>query len=37
MNILKSEKQEMIIGGLVEGNSIRSTSRMTGSIFNLGY
>jgi IS1 family transposase len=30
MNILKSEKQEMVIGGLVEGASIRSIERMTG-------
>ena len=30
MNILKSEKQEMIIGGLVEGSSIRSIERMSG-------
>ena len=30
MNILKSEKQEMVIGGLVEGSSIRSIERMTG-------
>jgi IS1 family transposase len=29
MNILKSEKQEMVIGGLVEGSSIRSIERMT--------
>jgi IS1 family transposase len=27
---LKSEKQEMVIGGLVEGSSIRSIERMTG-------
>jgi IS1 family transposase len=30
MNILKSEKKEAIIGGLVEGISIRSLERMTG-------
>ena len=30
MNILKSEKQEMVIRGLVEGSSIRSIERMTG-------
>lgn len=30
MNILKSEKKEAIIGGLVEGVSIRSLERMTG-------
>ncbi len=30
MNILKSEKQAMVIGGLVEGSSIRSIERMTG-------
>jgi len=30
MNILKSEKQEMVIKGLVEGSSIRSIERMTG-------
>jgi len=30
MNNLKSEKQEMVIGGLVEGSSIRSIERMTG-------
>lgn len=30
MNILKTEKQEMVIGGLVEGSSIRSIERMTG-------
>ena len=30
MNILRSEKQEMVIGGLVEGSSIRSIERMTG-------
>ena len=30
MNILKSEKQGMIIGGLVEGSSIRSIERMSG-------
>lgn len=29
MNILKSEKQETIIGALVEGSSIRSIERMT--------
>ncbi len=29
MNILKSEKQEMVIKGLVEGSSIRSIERMT--------
>jgi transposase-like protein len=29
MNILKTEKQEAIIGGLVEGCSIRSIERMT--------
>jgi IS1 family transposase len=29
MNNLKSEKQEMVIGGLVEGSSIRSIERMT--------
>ena len=30
MNILKSEKQEMVIRGLVDGSSIRSIERMTG-------
>ncbi len=30
MNILKTEKQEAIIGGLIEGCSIRSIERMTG-------
>jgi IS1 family transposase len=30
MNILKIEKQEMVIKGLVEGSSIRSIERMTG-------
>ena len=30
MNILKTEKQEMVIRGLVEGSSIRSIERMTG-------
>jgi len=30
MNILESSKQEMIIGSMVEGSSIRSTERMTG-------
>lgn len=30
MNILKAEKKEAIIGGLVEGVSIRSLERMTG-------
>lgn len=30
MNILNSQKQEMIIGALVEGSSIRSIERMTG-------
>jgi IS1 family transposase len=30
MNILKPEKQEMVIKGLVEGSSIRSIERMTG-------
>lgn len=30
MNILKTEKQAMVIGGLVEGSSIRSIERMTG-------
>lgn len=30
MNILKSDKQNAIIGGLVEGMSIRSLERMTG-------
>jgi len=30
MNILKTEKQEMVIKGLVEGSSIRSIERMTG-------
>lgn len=30
MNFLNSKKQEMIIGALVEGVSIRSTERMTG-------
>ena len=30
MNILKNEKREAIIGGLVEGISIRSLERMTG-------
>jgi len=30
MNILNSKKQEMIIGAMVEGSSIRSTERMTG-------
>lgn len=30
MNILNTDKQEMIIGALVEGASIRSTERMTG-------
>ncbi|HLA27874.1 MAG TPA: IS1 family transposase [Syntrophales bacterium] len=30
MNILKDEKQEMIISALVEGSSIRSIERMTG-------
>jgi IS1 family transposase len=30
MNILKTEKQEMVIGGLVEGASIRSIERQTG-------
>lgn len=29
-NILKTEKQERVIGGLVEGSSIRSIERMTG-------
>jgi IS1 family transposase len=29
MNILKAEKQEMVIKGLVEGSSIRSIERMT--------
>ncbi len=31
MNRLKPEKQKQIIACLVEGNSIRSTSRMTGA------
>src|SRR6202035_1669948 len=30
MNKLKSEKKEAVISALVEGNSIRSTERMTG-------
>jgi transposase-like protein len=30
MNKLKNEKKEAVIGALVEGNSIRSTERMTG-------
>jgi IS1 family transposase len=30
MNILGSSKQEMVIGSMVEGSSIRSTERMTG-------
>jgi IS1 family transposase len=30
MNILNSQKQEMILGAMVEGSSIRSTERMTG-------
>lgn len=30
MNRLSIEKQTQIIGALVEGNSIRSTERMTG-------
>lgn len=30
MNILNTAKQEMVIGALVEGSSIRSTERMTG-------
>jgi hypothetical protein len=30
MNVLKSEKREMIIGGLVEGSSIRSIERISG-------
>jgi hypothetical protein len=30
MNILSTEKQEMVIKGLVEGSSIRSIERMTG-------
>ena len=30
MNILKTDKQEIIIGGLVEGSSIRSIERMSG-------
>lgn len=30
MNKLKSEKQTSVINALVEGNSIRSTERMTG-------
>ena len=30
MNKLKIDKQATVIGGLVEGNSIRSTERMTG-------
>jgi IS1 family transposase len=30
MNILKAEKQAMVIGGLVEGSSIRSIERQTG-------
>ena len=29
MNILRAEKQEMVIKGLVEGSSIRSIERMT--------
>jgi transposase-like protein len=29
-NVLKREKQEQIISCLVEGNSVRSTERMTG-------
>jgi IS1 family transposase len=31
MNILRPEKREAIVGALVEGNSIRSTSRLTGT------
>ncbi len=30
MNVLPSDQQTRIIGALVEGNSIRSTERMTG-------
>ncbi len=30
MNILNTDKQEMVLGALVEGSSIRSTERMTG-------
>ncbi len=30
MNKLKTEKKQAVIGALVEGNSIRSTERMTG-------
>jgi hypothetical protein len=31
MNKLKKEKQVQIISALVEGNSVRATSRMTGA------
>lgn len=30
MNILKREKQEIVIKCLIDGNSIRSTERITG-------
>ena len=30
MNVLKQEKKLAVISALVEGNSIRSTERMTG-------
>ena len=29
-NVLKKEKQQAVVGALVEGSSIRSTERMTG-------
>src|SRR5713101_7868030 len=31
MNVLRLEKQAQILSALVEGNSVRSTSRMTGA------
>lgn len=34
MNRLSTEKRAMVIGSLVEGNSIRSTVRMTGAAKN---
>lgn len=34
MNVLSSEKRAQIIACLVEGNSLRSTARLTGACFN---
>ena len=34
MNRLTTAKRAQIIGALVEGNSVRATSRMTGVAFN---